>query len=314
MRLRFPEFNMFSGEAMGFSNGQRTIRKALEKQGVSIVHKADTELHHMSAHLYKRNCKKSFLMPTHEADSIHPMLIKNMNEADGIIALCEHNKKVFIDNGLKKPSHIVKQGIDTNIFKYEAKERKDKLNFLWIGQTSIRKGWDIVSSAFQKAFGNMKDVHLYLKTNGKGKQEIIEFGDNVTFDSRSLAVADIADLYHKNHVFLFPSRGEATGLPALEAMSCGLICLAPSIGGMKEFINENTAIPLEYEMINADYGVKTKAPNVKVEDMIEKMRYVYDHYDEIKNHSLYVSNFIKDEYCIDKMSKKLIGILFGGKN
>jgi len=202
------------------------------------------------------------------------------------------------------------QGIDLGVFKYEKKERKDTLNFLWIGQTSIRKGWDIVASAFQKAFGNRKDVRLYLKTNGKGKQEVYNLTDNVVFDSRRLALADMLDLYKDNHVFVFPSRGEATGLPALEAMASGLICMAPSIGGMEGFINEETAIPLDYGLVKADYGVKTEAPNVKEYDLIEKLHYVYEFYDEIKNHSKEVRKFIEKQYSIKLMAQKLIRILF----
>ena len=296
---------------MGFSNGQRTIRKALEGQGVDIVHKANVELQHLSAHLYNRQTEKSFIMPTHEANDIHPSLIKKIDEADEVIAVCEHNKKVFKKCGVTKPIHVCVQGIDLDIFKYEKKERKDTLNFLWIGQTSIRKGWDIVAGAFQKAFGNRKDVRLYLKTNGKGKQEVYNLTDNVIFDSRRLALADMLDLYKDNHVFVFPSRGEATGLPALEAMASGLICMAPSIGGMEGFINDKTAIPLAYKNVSANYGVKTIAPNVDEKDLVEKLRYVYDWYGKIKDHSVEVRKFVEKEYCIKKMAKKLITIMFG---
>lgn len=310
MRLKFLEFSNFQGECQGFSGGQRTIRKALEKEGVDIVYESAVELQHLSAHLYNRQCKKSFIMPTHEANDIHPMLIDKINEADEVIALCEHNKKIFETNGVKKPIHLCHQGIDINIFKYQEKTRKNVLKFLWIGQTSIRKGWDIVAESFQKAFGNRKDVQLYLKTNGKGKQEITKIADNVIFDSRNLALVDMLDLYHDNHIFVFPSRGEATGLPALEAMACGLIVMAPPIGGMAEFINENTAISLEYSMIDANYGVKTKAPNVLTDDLIEKLRYVYEHYNNIKGCCAYANTFVKKNYCVDKMAKKLVKILF----
>lgn len=312
MRLKFTEFSYFQGECQGFSNGQRTIRKALERQNVDIVYNSDIELQHLSAHLYHRNCKKSFIMPTHETDDIHPKLISKMNEADNVIALCEHNEKVFENNGVKIPITVCKQGIDLNIFKYQDRSREDVLKFLWIGQTSIRKGWDLVSDAFQKAFGNMKDVRLYIKTNGKGKQEVIDIGENVVFDSRNLALADMLDIYYDNNIFVFPSRGEATGLTALEAMATGLICMAPSIGGMQGFINDFTAIPLDFEMIDAEYGVKTKVPNVKIDDLIAKLRYVYEFYDEIKGHTGVVSDFIKTNYCVNKMANKLVKILFGG--
>lgn len=311
MRLRFKEFSHFSGQAMGFSGGQKTIRKALERQGVDIVYESDVELQHLSPHIYHKNCKKSFIMPTHEADAIHPLLIKKMNEADEVISLCKHNEKVFKENGVTKPIHVCKQGIDLNIFKYKEKVRSGKLNFLWIGQTSIRKGWDIVTKTFTKAFGEMKEVSLYMKTTGAGQQELINLADNIIFDSRRLALTDMLDLYEDAHVFVFPSRGEATGLPALEAMASGLICMAPVIGGMKEFINEDTAIPLKYNFVDGDYGVKVKVPNVIEEDLIEKLRYIFDHYDEVKGNTQAVRLFIEREYDVTVMAKKLVHILFG---
>jgi len=310
VRLRFKEFQYFSSEAMGFSNGQRQIRKALERQGVNIVHNAETELQHLSSHLYSKNCKRSFIMPTHEADNIPASLIDKINEADEVIAVCEHNKKVFKDNGVTKKIHLCNQGIDLDIFKYTEHIRKDTLNFLWVGQTSIRKGWDLVISAFNKAFGNMKDVRLYMKTNGKGQQEIIDINNNIVFDSRNLALADMLDLYRDNHIFLFPSRGEATGLPCIESMASGMICLAPSIGGMKEFIDDYSAIPLEYDMVDANYGVKIKVPNVKISDFVDKLRYVYDWYDDIIDHSKIVRKIIEDKCDINSMAQKLVKIIF----
>lgn len=310
MKLRFVEFNAFLGQCQGFSNGQRQMRKALERQGVSIVHESETELQHLSAHLYNRGCKKSFIMPTHEADEIHPVLIEKINEADEVIAICEHNKEVFVKNGVTKPIHVVPQGIDMNIFKYEEKIRGDCLNFLWIGQTSMRKGWDLVATAFGQAFGNMGDVRLYMKTNGKGSQEIIDINDNIVFDSRNLSLADMLDLYRDNHVFVYPSRGEATGLPAMEAMASGLIVLAPEIQGLKEFVNDSTAIPLEYGKIPINFGVDCQAPNVKISDLVKKMRYCYDHYNEIIPYSKEVREHIEQKCSVDNMAKKLCEIMF----
>lgn len=309
-RLKMREFNFFQGECWGFSTAQRRIRQALERQHVDIVYEADTELQHLSPHLYKKKCKKSFINPPYEANDIPSYLIDKMNEADEVIAVCEHNKNVFLNAGLKKPISVCNQGIDLEVFKYNEHPRKDKLKFLWLGQTSIRKGWDIVTEAFDKAFNDMKDVSLYIKTSGKSKKELLKIRDNVTFDSRDLSQADILDLYKDHHIFVFPSRGEGTGLPVLEAMASGLICLATPTHGMKDFVTPETAIPLEYEMIPANYGVATTAPNVKLDDLIDKMRYCYNFYNDIAGHSKEVRSFIETNFDINKLAGKMVKILF----
>lgn len=307
--LKFREFNQFNGDCYGFSTAQRQTRLALERQGVNIVHDSKFELQHLSAHLYKRNTEFSFLTPTHEADDIHPSLIKKINECFEVIALCQHNKEVFKRNGVTKKIHVVTQGINLDVFKYNKKKRGDKLKFLWIGQTSVRKGWDILSKSFNQAFGQRNDVHLYLKTTGAGNQEIINIG-NITLDTRNLALVDLLDIYDDNHIFVSCSHGESTNLPALEAMASGLICMAPQIQGMKEFIHEDTAIPLEVEYVDANYGVKTKAPSVKVSDLIEKLRYVYDYYENLQTLTINVRSYIKNNNDINKMADKLIKIIF----
>ena len=120
----------------------------------------------------------------------------------------------------------------------------------------------------------------------------------------------MVDLYNDNHIFVFTSRGEANGLQALEAMACGLIVMAPPIGGMAEFINENTAISLEYSTIEHHHLIKTKAPNIFPYNLIETVRYVYEHYNNIKGCCAYANTFVKKNYCVDKMAKKLVKILF----
>ena len=315
--LRFREFNNFNGDCYGFSTAQRQIRLALERQGVNIVHDSKFEFQHLSPHLYERNCEYSFLTPTHEADDIHPGLIKKINECFEVIALCNHNKEVFLNNGVIKPIHVVTQGIDLDVFKYKRKKRGDKLRFLWIGQTSIRKGWDILANAFEKAFQGVNDVHLYLKTTGA--QDIINIGDNVTLDSRNLSLADLLDIYDDNNVFVFASRGESTGIPAMESMAKGLICMAPQIQGLKEFIHEDTAIPLDVEYVDANYGVKTKAPSVKIDDLVDKLRFVYDEYENLIDLTKDVRGYIEKNCDINDMARKLTEIMFrkeliSGKN
>lgn len=313
MNLVFNTLGKGNADYYGFFNGQKAIKNALEKQGVNIVLDADYELYHCSSHLYtKDQSRKSFLYMPYECNDVPKSLINKLNEADVVIATCKYNADVFKKDGVTKPIEICMQGIDTDIYKYKSKKNiKGNCRFLWVGQSSLRKGWDLVVEAFQEEFKTNEHAELYIKTTGTSDY-ILEsmYNDKVFFDSRNLALPDMLDLYDSSHVFVLPSRGESVGLPCLEAMSMGLVVLAPSAFGMKDFINEKTALPLDYDLIDADFGIKTKVPNVKIKSLRESMRFAFDNFNNLSKKIKYASNFVKKHYNINKTAKRLIDIIY----
>lgn len=309
-KLYMPKIFPAHGTSYGFSNAQRNIKQALEKLNVEFTFKADVELLHASSHLYKRHNKKSILWFPYEAEHMPQMLVDKANEADMVIASCAHNMQIFMQNGIKHPIRMCRLGIDVNTFKFQKREIKKRFVFLWVGQNNIRKGWDLIPKAFAKVFTKNDNAFLIMKTTGGERQELMQVQENIFVDSRNLSDADMLDMYYSANVFLFPSRGEGSGLPAMEAMSTGCLVLAPAIQGLKEFVNDRTAMPLKYEMIKAKYGVDTIAPNVLVSDLAMKMKLVYDDYKSYTDKMQYGSEFISKYFSLAVMGKRLIDILW----
>jgi len=309
---------------LGFSNAQKNIIKALELQGVEITAKANKTLCHIGAHMFNPDKNKTnYLWFPYEADTINAGIVDRINQADQVIASCVHNKKVFIDGGVTKPISICKLGIDTEIFKPSRKPVKSKkFRFLWIGNpVDMRKGWDIAAKCFIEEFKEDENVELYLKTTGKFHQDQIEIGSNIIFDSRNLATADLIDLYESSNVLLCTSRGEATYLPGLEAMSLKIPVMAPAIGGMKDFINIDTAISLEYEYVAMDYKSNRKkgkttqieVPQVKQDHLKYRMR------ESVNNpmfswHIKGMRKYIRKNHSLKPMGERLINIIFNDNN
>lgn len=303
----FPSY----GASYGFSNAQRNIRQALEKQNVLFAFKADIELLHASSHLYNRhNYKRSVLWFPYEAHHVPSKLIAKANEADMIIASCAHNRQTFMQCGITKPIKMCRLGIDIDKYKFKIRKVGKRFIFLWVGQNNIRKGWDLIPKAFAKSFTKNDAVVLIMKTTGGDRQEVFQLHENIFIDSRNLSDADMLDMYYSANAFVFPSRGEGSGLPAIEAMSTGCLVIAPAIQGLKEFINNETAMPLKYEMIKAKYGVDTIAPNVLVSDLAMKMRMVYENYETYRDKMKYGSDFINKYFSLDVMSVRLVDILW----
>lgn len=151
-------------------------------------------------------------------------------------------------------------------------EGTPRLRFTYVGSNDVRKGWQLIAPAFKLAFENnpaaLPHVQMYIKTFN-GNQDGIEkpYGDErLIFDFRRLTTAELAtEVYATTDVFVFPTFAEGFGLPALEAMAAGCLVIAPETGGLKDFVNANTAVVLPksgFGEMNYGGTFKTNAPTV----------------------------------------------------
>jgi glycosyltransferase involved in cell wall biosynthesis len=98
-----------------------------------------------------------------------------------------------------------------------------------------RKGADVAIKAFQKAFRSDENVRLLLRSR------LNEFPEAVASDMRIVpmpgAITDEqrAEIYHRAHVLLYPSRGEGFGLIPLEALATGLPAIVSDGSAMTDY-------------------------------------------------------------------------------
>lgn len=140
-----------------------------------------------------------------------------------------------------KKVYLLPFGIDQNLFKpsniKSAKKRigieEDSIVLMFRSNNGMFKGLDIIKKALSKIKSSKKITLITVDQKNllddfKNKYEIIEY-DWITDDSL------LATLYQACDLFLMPSKQEAFGMMAIEAMSCGKMVL--SIQG------EGTALP-----------------------------------------------------------------------
>lgn len=314
LQIDIPTITTPQGDCVGYYNAQKNIKKALSLKNVQMKNIADKELWMISPHLYDRKFnRESILWWIYEANNVPQHMVDKANAADYIITSCEHNKEVFIRNGVKKDIKICTFGIDTDIYKYKERVVGDKFVFLWVGQKSDRKGLDIVIDAFSKVFKRNDPVILYIKTTGRELQEEYQIHDNVYVDSRIIPESDMLDLYYRSHCLVFPTRGEGIGLPPMEAMATGSLVMAPSIMGMEPFLNNKTGVCLDYEDIKGFYGVDITAPSVNAEYLSGKMVNVINNYDDYKNICEQGAKHIKDNFSLNNLGNNLLNIIWRQK-
>jgi len=96
---------------------------------------------------------------------------------------------------------------------------------------------------------------------------ITKINKNVKFNTEILQYKQLYKLYNAGDCFLFPTMGEAFGLTAIEAMSCGLPIIYTDFGGQLDFVPEaNWNIP--YKLVPANDGpmyedVKWAKPDIE---------------------------------------------------
>jgi len=222
--------------------------------------------------------------------------VDGCNSVDEVWIPTEYNRKIFHDSGVTVPLKIVPLGINIrewkpapfHAIKNPSEEYVFLSNFSWPAR--YRKGADKLLSAYFGTFNSFDNVRLIIKTAGP-QEEIERFlnmarprkAPRITIANGFCGPEQIREVYQAADCFVLPTRSEAWGLPALEAMSCGLPVIITGEGSQLEFCNIANSIllkikgyekPPEYEnLIYAD--LKWAEPDEK--HLASLMKWAYNH-------------------------------------
>lgn len=141
-----------------------------------------------------------------------------------------------------KPSKVILNGVDTNIFKPSNKRKvrsqlklpQEKIIIAFINQGGVedpRKGGGYFYQ-ISKHFENNKKL-LFLCIGGGKRRERKE---NILYVPFIFKVKDLAKYYKASDLFLFTSLADNCPLVPLEALSSGLPVVSFDVGGVKEEI------------------------------------------------------------------------------
>lgn len=179
---------------------------------------------------------------------------RNLRLLTGSKTICvsSYLKHKMQDGGLEDRRNLftVPNGIQSKLFRPMTMAKEYDL--LFIGRFQKAKGLDVL----------LRALHLIQST--KGEVYKLAIVGEFTYEQRALLIKRVPQVVREGIMFLgtiqrkdmpktincakllvAPSRYESFGLPALEAMACGIPVLATRVGGLTEIIDETVGALVE---------------------------------------------------------------------
>lgn len=263
-----------------------------------------------------------------EYDIIPQQFIEEINRLDGICTASRWGCETLKSNGVTVPTYVIPGGVDTSVF--NSKNRKldaSIFRFVHIGKVERRKGTEVLIQSFNKAFKGDNKVRLTLFIDNP---HIADFRaeDYLQALSYSLEypitnidikhfIPDPSTLYSSYHCAVFPTKAEGIGLPITEAMAAGLPVITTNNTGITEYANDNNSILLKRLFEEPVYdkhffptpGVFGHWMAPTIDELVEKLKWVYEHYEDAKKIGENAEVWMKENYTWDIAAKKLLEVL-----
>ena len=231
-----------------------------------------------------------------EATVLPEAFRENLHEFDTVIVPSMQNVELF--SKFHPNVKYLPLGVDPEKWHYvERRAPLTRFNFL-ISGSGPRKGTDLAVKAFRLAFpegswGMGPTPYLQMKQH---KPEDF-YGKRIELISGRLTGEDERDLYANAHVYVQPSRGEGFGLQPLQAMAQGLPTILTDAHGHAAFAHYGRG--LSTTMSQSAYFIYGDAGDwwePDLDELVDTMRWMYDHYDEEAERARVNSPLVIEEF------------------
>jgi len=218
------------------------------------------------------NCEHAFRVTDH--------LGKALTHFDAVFAYDEVSKSAL------SPYHdkvSVLQGGVTTLPPHQRDWNASPFRFLMLGALSSRKNPWVSINSFKKLrdAGELQDAQLVLKTTYPGLHPAMEsWCSGLKIIGEMWSVEAVHALYRESHVLLAPSWGEGKNRPAIEFASTGGAVVATNVGGHAQWMSDQYAYPLRFEMKETFSGLKARAAIADEDHLAEIMLGIYNNRSE----------------------------------
>jgi glycosyltransferase involved in cell wall biosynthesis len=171
-----------------------------------------------------------------------------IKSADCFLSISSAITVELLEQGISKEKVVeFGNGVDSEVFRPASQEDKirlrhqlgvpDRFLFAYCGRLAAGKGLETLLEAWRQISPEASNAHLLLVGSGQGyamsrDDELRAFvtrnhlDDFVTFTGN---VSNVQDYLRAADCFVFPTEYEALGNSVIEAISCGLACVASGL-------------------------------------------------------------------------------------
>ena len=173
-----------------------------------------------------------------------------LKKADKIFVISDELKKYLINKNFNKKKLIVTgNGIQGDLIKKAKKCDKYNIDALFVGRINEAKGiYDLlkVIEIIKKKFSNfqlaiMGDGDTNTIQKFKNKIDVMKLQNNIQFLGYKLGIEKF-NIIKSSKCFIFLSHDESFGIALLEAVCCGIPCLAYDLEEYKEIYKKKEVI------------------------------------------------------------------------
>ena len=311
------------GDKMGYGYGAVMTIKAIQNNGVKVSYDSKTPKCHISfiqPEFYSGDVDQYRVGYTPwESSAVPSSWPEIMNKMQEIWTPSQYCVDVFEEFKVNKIIRKVPHGIDPDIWKIENRYLTDKFVFLHVGGPIVRKGGQRVVDAFIDLFDKRDDVILILKSNEVTECRFYENG--VDFKSAAqhpqikvidyqVDTEDLVKIYNSAHCLVYPTNGEGFGLIPFQGIATGLPTIVTNATACADFAE--MSVPLDSRPA-AGVGVHLGDwVEPDLDDLRDKMRFVFENYNEVKEKTLHSARVIHSTQTWDDIGRQIIDI-FGEK-
>lgn len=181
---------------------------------------------------------------------------------------------------IKPPVYVYEHGVDP-VWKPKKRTVDGTFKFLHVGGEAARKGATETMKALRLAFPRNYDVELNMKIISEGWK--IGKLHRVNIINGGMPLERLIQMFHDNHVYVYPSWGEGFGLTPLQAMATGMPTITvPGWAPYAEFLDEN--LNIRSSMAKSPWPVLHPGLMLKphFDDIVDAMRYAYENYEAVE--------------------------------
>jgi glycosyltransferase involved in cell wall biosynthesis len=227
----------------------------------------------------RKRFDKIVLMTAWETARIPRNKLAALNRYDAVFVPSSQNVKAMIRSGVTVPVYLAPYGADTDRYRPDNKKislhgMEGRFVFVSVLDFLHRKNPELLLRAYWEEFTAADRTALVIKTYSSRhrksgewiRKTILDYKRKLGFgnDTAPLVLLthvledeQMKGLYTLGNAFVLPSRGEAVGMPYMEALASGVPVIATCWGGQTDFLHDGNSFLVRCRLQNPAIGIRS---------------------------------------------------------